>query len=233
MSQYTHEPARVVTALIEGSEQLYPVRRIFCVGRNYAAHAREMGRDPDAEPPFFFTKFPETVVPSGREIAYPPGTSNYHYEMELVVALSGPLLNAELDDIPGAVFGYCTGLDMTRRDLQLAARETGRPWDLGKNFDESAVLGRIVPMKDTLFTEGAITLNVDGKARQTSDISSMIWSVAEILVELSKYYELGEGDLIFTGTPEGVGAVKPGEQLVGTIAGLPSVELTIGPAKTA
>ncbi len=231
MSQYTHEPARVATALIEGSDKLYPVRRIFCVGRNYAAHAREMGRDPDAEPPFFFTKFPETIVPSGSEIAYPPGTANYHYEMELVVALSGPLHNAGLNDIPGAVFGYCTGLDMTRRDLQLAARETGRPWDLGKNFDESAVLGKIVPMSGTLFTEGAITLNVGDDVKQSSDISSMIWSVAEILVELSKYYEVGEGDLIFTGTPEGVGAVNPGDHLVGKINGLPTVELKIRPAK--
>ena len=231
MSRYIHEPAPVATALVKGSNQLYPVRRIFCVGRNYAAHAREMGRDPDAEPPFFFTKFPGAVVPSGSEIAYPPGTSNYHYEMELVVALSGPLHNARLDDISGAVFGYCTGLDMTRRDLQLAARETGRPWDLGKNFDESAVLGEIIPMNDTLLIEGAITLSVDRHVRQSNDISSMIWSVAEILVELSKYYELGAGDLIFTGTPEGVGAVKPGEQLRGEIAGLPPVEVKIGPAK--
>jgi len=227
MTNYTHEPMPIATARVEGTKELFPVRRIFCVGRNYAAHAREMGRDPDREPPFFFTKFAETVVESGAEIAYPPNTSNYHYEMELVVALSGPLFNATVDDVPGAIYGYCTGLDMTRRDRQLEARETGRPWDLGKNFAESAVLGSIVPMSETIFCEGAITLEVDGQTRQKSDISALIWSVDEILVELSKSYQLAAGDLIFTGTPEGVGAVTPGQKLRGEITGLPPVELRI------
>jgi fumarylpyruvate hydrolase len=208
----------------------FPVRRIFCVGRNYAEHAKEMGFDPDREPPFFFTKWAETVVPSGSTIVYPQGTKNYHFEAELVVAIGKSGRNIARDAATGHIYGYATGLDMTRRDLQLVAREKGRPWDTGKNVEQSSPLGLIHPASDVGHLEtGAISLSVNGETKQSADIADLIWPVADVIVFLSALYKLEPGDLIYTGTPAGVGAVVPGDQMVVAIAGLTSTEIEVGP----
>ncbi len=211
---------------VAGASALYPVRRIFCVGRNYAGHAREMGSDPSREPPFYFTKPADALVPGGGGIPYPPGTANLHHEVELVVALSTPVFRATPEQAAKAVFGHAIGLDMTRRDLQFAARDKGRPWCLGKAFEFSAPITPITPGSDPMLS-GAITLAVNGEVRQRGDLSDMIWSVPEVIAHLSQYYHLGRGDLIFTGTPEGVGPVTAGDQLVGRIAGLDELTVTI------
>ena len=222
---YTHTPPAIATVAMAGSEKRYPVRRIFCVGRNYADHAREMGRDPDREAPFFFTKFPNSIVPSGTELEYPAGTANYHYEMELVIAMDAECFRVAAADALKAVSGYACGLDMTRRDLQLEARAKGRPWDLGKSFEQSAVVAPLVPVSSAgAIHSAAMTLEVNGVVRQKTNLSDMIWSSAEIISFLSQYYLLGPGDLIFTGTPAGVGAVVPGDTMYGTIDGLPAVQ---------
>lgn len=204
----------------------FPVRRVYCVGRNYRAHAIEMGMDPDREAPFFFTKPADAIVPSGSVIDYPSRTSDYHHEIELVVAIGQRGRDVPVERAHEFVFGYAVGLDMTRRDLQIAARKAGRPWDMGKAFDQSAPCGEIRPSADLLIG-GAISLTVNGETRQSSDISLLIWSVAEVIADLSTYVELAPGDLIFTGTPEGVGAVQPGDRLVGRIDGLADLEVTI------
>ncbi len=209
----------------------FPVRRVFCVGRNYAEHAREMGKDPDRDPPFFFTKWAETVVPSGRPIAYPSSTANFHYEAELVVAIDKGGRNISTEDALSHVYGYATGLDMTRRDLQLKAREQGRPWDSGKNVEESSPLGLIHPVSEVgHVSTGAITLTVNGTTKQSADIADLIWPVQDIIRFLSELYRLEPGDLIYTGTPAGVGAVVPGDVIVISIDGLSSTEVTVGPA---
>lgn len=207
----------------------FPVRRIFCIGRNYAAHAREMGRDPDREPPFFFTAWAETVVPDGSVIAYPQETSNYHYEIELVVAIGKSGREVSTDDAMDLVYGYAVGLDMTRRDLQLVARDAGRPWDAGKNVEQSKPLGPIHPAAGVDASKGAITLTVNGVMKQTGDLSELIWSVPEVVAHVSKFYRLEPGDLIYTGTPAGVGAVVQGDVLIGAIDGLGELTVTIGP----
>jgi fumarylpyruvate hydrolase len=208
----------------------FPVRRIFCVGRNYAEHAKEMGFDPDREPPFFFTKWAETVVPSGSTIVYPQGTKNYHFEAELVVAIGKGGRNITRDAANDHIFGYATGLDMTRRDLQLVAREKGRPWDTGKNVEQSSPLGPIHPATEVGHLEtGAITLSVNGETKQSADIADLIWPVADVIVFLSALYKLEPGDLIYTGTPAGVGAVVSGDKMVVAIAGLTSTEIEVGP----
>lgn len=208
----------------------YPVRRVFCIGRNYAAHAREMGRDPDREPPFFFTKWAEAVVPTGTTIAYPTETVNFHYEAELVVAMaSGGRSIAAADALPH-VYGYATGLDMTRRDLQLEAREKGRPWDTSKNVEQSSPLGLIHPASEVGHPEsGSIRLTVNGTVRQDADLAELIWDVPNVIAYVSRFYKLGAGDLIYTGTPAGVGAVVEGDVVTVSIAGLSDCVIRIGP----
>jgi fumarylpyruvate hydrolase len=202
----------------------FPVRRIYCVGRNYAAHAREMGSDPTREEPFFFTKPADAVVPDGATLRFPSATKNLHHEIELVVAL-----HSGGRDIPTAhaqehIFGYAAGLDMTRRDLQNAAKNAGRPWDMAKGFDQSAPIGSIQPVSAVgHVSRGRIALTVNGQQRQDAQLTDMIWSVADIVGHLSRLVELAAGDLIFTGTPEGVGPVVPGDLLEGHIDGVGSV----------
>lgn len=217
-------------AEIIDTEDRYPIHRIFCVGRNYAAHAREMGKDPERDPPFFFTKFPETYVSSGSEIAYPLSTENYHYEIELVVAIGQGGTHIKQQDAKQHIYAYGVGLDMTRRDLQLEARDKGRPWDTGKNFVQSAPIAPLHPVATHGHIErGRISLEQNQTVRQEADIQDLIWSVDEIIEHLSSLYELKPGDLIMTGTPAGVGPVEVGDKLLGSIDGLTPLEVTIGP----
>jgi fumarylpyruvate hydrolase len=213
---------------IVGSGERFPVHRIYCVGRNYAKHAREMGMDPDREPPFFFAKPADAVVANGTPVPYPPRTANLHHELELVVAIGSAGRDIPLDRSLAHVYGYAVGLDLTRRDLQFAARDQGRPWDVAKGFDHSAPVSAIRPAADMgHLAQGAIWLEVNGEPRQRANLSEMIWSVPEIVAELSTYFELRPGDLIFTGTPEGVGPVVRGDSLVGGIDGLETLRITI------
>jgi fumarylpyruvate hydrolase len=206
----------------------FPVRRVYCVGRNYRAHAIEMGVDPDREAPFFFTKPADAVVPSASVIPYPSRTGDYQHEIELVVAIGRRGRDIPVERAHEYVYGYAVGLDMTRRDLQIEARKAGRPWDMGKAFDQSAPCGEISLAATTgPLTGGAISVAVNGQTRQASDLSLLIWSVAEVIADLSTYVELAPGDLIYTGTPEGVGPVQPGDTLVGRIDGLADLEITI------
>ncbi|WP_372399631.1 fumarylacetoacetate hydrolase family protein [Azospirillum sp. HJ39] len=229
MTSYVFDPAPRPAAPVRGTDARFPINRIFCVGRNYEAHAREMGVQVDREAPFYFTKSPGTYVPSGATVAYPPATGNYHYEMELVVAIGKPAFRIAREDALDAVYGYACGLDMTRRDLQLAARAKQRPWDIGKDFEESAVLSEIVPVADCGHpAAGPLELRVNGETRQSSDLSLLIWSVPELIAHLSTLYHLQPGDLIYTGTPEGVGPVGPGDRIEGSIAGLGGIALTVG-----
>jgi fumarylpyruvate hydrolase len=208
-----------------GMDKRFPVRRVWCVGRNYAAHARELGHD-SREPPFFFSKQPDMLAPQGGEIRYPSLTGNYHYEVELVVALKAGGENIAIADAPGLVFGYAVGLDMTRRDLQKQMQEKGRPWEIGKSFEQSAPIGRLTPAAG-LLPPSAIRLSVNGETRQSSDTGQMIWSEAEIIAQLSRQVALAAGDVIFTGTPEGVGPVIKGDRLQAEIAGLEPLSVTI------
>jgi fumarylpyruvate hydrolase len=223
-------PAQSVPALaVRGRPERVPIGRIFCVGRNYEAHAREMGVAVDREAPFYFTKSAEHYVPSGSSISYPPETNNYHYELELVAVMGAPAFQVPAERALDCVFGYACGLDMTRRDLQLAAREQHRPWDIGKDFEQSAVVSELVPAADIGHPrEGLLELHVNGETKQKSDLSLLIHSVAEIVAHLSKFYHLHPGDLIFTGTPEGVGPVKPGDEIEGSIARVGTITLRIG-----
>ncbi len=231
---YLFTPVAVVGLPVVGSSDLYPVRRVYCVGRNYAAHAREMGFDPDREPPFFFCKpnDPESIVPVpvGQTVTlpYPPQTDNYHYEIELVVAIGKGGKDIPVAQAAEHIFGYAVGLDMTRRDLQMKMREMGRPWEIGKAFDYSAPVGALHPL-DAIgeINQGQIMLQVNGDTRQCSDLTHLIWSVSEIIANLSTLFELQPGDLIFTGTPEGVGAVHPGETMNARIYGLSPITVKI------
>ncbi|SEB11189.1 fumarylacetoacetate hydrolase family protein [Variovorax sp. YR216] len=227
-------PPSVVGLSIAGSSDQFPVRRVYCVGRNYAAHAREMGFDPDREPPFFFCKPNDdaSIVPvaAGKSVVipYPPLTSNYHYEAELVVLIGQGGRNIAVEDAAKHIYGYAVGLDMTRRDLQMRMREQGRPWEIGKAFDFSAPVGVVRTKADAgEITSGAITLEVDGQVRQKSDLTHLIWSVNEVIANLSTLFALQPGDLIFTGTPEGVGAVKPGQTMKVRIDGLEAIEVKV------
>jgi len=210
------------TIAIAGEAERFPVRRIFCVGRNYADHAREMGHDPDAEPPFFFTKPADAAVPGG-VLPFPARTDDLHHEVELVVALGGGGANIDRAEALGLVFGSAVGLDLTRRDLQADAKKLARPWDMAKGFDASAP---IAPLTRGLpATDAAITLTIDGELRQQGHLSDLIWPIDALIAELSTYVALAPGDLIFTGTPSGVGPIRPGETLVATVAGLPPLEV--------
>lgn len=219
-----------VLAKISDSDLLFPIHRIFCVGRNYHAHAAEMGVavDKTTQEPFYFIKDASTYVPSGSSIKYPPQTTNYHYEMEFVVAIGKEGFNVSEEQAEDIIFGYACGLDMTRRDLQLKARETGRPWDLGKDFEESSILAPIIPLAKTgALTEGEIELKVNGEIKQSSDLNLLIWNVREIIAHLSKFYHLQPGDLIYTGTPDGVGPVKKGDHITGSISKVGKIEVKI------
>jgi len=223
-------PMETPSIAIAGSDDRFPVRRIFCVGRNYAAHAREMGRDPDREPPFFFTKPADAVVGDGATIPYPPQTENLHYEAELVVAIGAGGRDIPADRSLEHVWGYAVGNDLTRRDMQNAAKELRRPWDLSKGFDRSAVIGPLVPASKTGHpSEGRISLSVNGEVKQDGDLAEMIWPVADVVAFLSESVELAPGDLIMTGTPAGVGALVPGDSCVVTIGGVGEITNTIGP----
>jgi fumarylpyruvate hydrolase len=207
---------------------LFPVRRIFCVGRNYAAHAREMGHDPDREPPFFFTKPADAILTGGADMPYPTATQDLHHEVELVVAIGAGGASISASDAKSHIWGYAVGLDMTRRDLQGEAKKMGRPWDMGKGFDHAAPIGDILPVSESgILTSGAIRLIVNGRDRQTGDLADLIWTVDEVIAALSRLVRLEPGDLIFTGTPEGVAAVGPGDVLEGSVAGLPPLRTTI------
>jgi fumarylpyruvate hydrolase len=222
-------PHPAVGTAIVGTDLSFPVNRVYCVGRNYAAHAREMGKDPDRDPPFFFLKAADAVVPDGSIVPYPPKTSDYQYEIELVVAIGAEGFRIPADRAREVIYGYAVGLDMTRRDLQLAARAAGRPWDAGKNFPQSAPMAPIHPASAVGHPErGALRLTVNGEVKQEADLGDLIWDVGEIVEHLSRFYRLVPGDLIFTGTPAGVGPVRPGDLLVGTIDGLRSLTVRIG-----
>lgn len=219
-------PPQVSVPVVGGGA--FPLRRIYCVGRNYAEHAREMGHDPDAEPPFFFSKPADAVVTDGAAVPYPTETGNLHYEVELVAAIGKGGRNIAIEDALGHVWGYAVGIDLTRRDLQTWAKKAGKPWEVAKGFDHSAPISALVPASTlTPPLRGAITLTVNGETKQSADIADMIWDLPHVIAELSRYFELVPGDLIFTGTPSGVGAVVKGDRLTGTIAGVGSVETTI------
>jgi len=222
---FVFDPAAPVAVPVAGSQDRFPVRRVYCVGRNYAAHAREMGFDPDREPPFFFCKPADAVVPvaegSTLSLPYPSETANLHYEIELVAAIGKGGANIAVEQALQHVWGYAVGLDMTRRDLQMKMREAGRPWELGKAFDQSAPIGPLHPAGSVKnIAQAAIWLQVNGADKQRSDIGKLIWSVAETVAYLSKYFRLEAGDLIYTGTPEGVGPVVRGDKMVGGVDGL-------------
>lgn len=215
-----------------GEEDRYPVRRVFCVGRNYEAHAREMGDTEKREAPMWFTKAPAAICLAGSTIPYPPGTANCHYEMELVAAIGAPGFRVSSEEASALVFGYACGLDLTRRDLQNAAKAKGLPWDTGKDFENAAVIGSIT--RAAAFGDPGnqrIALEQNGTVRQEARLSEMTWKVAELIAHLSTLYHLEPGDLVYTGTPAGVGPLAPGDVLAGTIDGLAPIRLTIGQAE--
>ncbi|MVA98376.1 FAA hydrolase family protein [Nitratireductor sp. CAU 1489] len=229
MTDYVFSPPPQPSLAVAGEAARFPVRRIFCVGRNYAAHAREMGKDPDREAPFFFTKPADAVVEDGATIAYPPLTKNLHHEAELVVAVGRAGFKIAEDAALDHVYGYAIGNDLTRRDLQFEARDKGRPWDWGKAFDRSAVCGPIHKVSASGHpATGSIRLSVNGVTRQNADLSELIWSVPEIITILSQSMHIAPGDLIYTGTPAGVGALVPGDECAVAIEGLGTITTTIG-----
>lgn len=229
---FVFPPHAAASLPVAGTDARFPVRRVYCVGRNYAGHAREMGSDPDREPPFFFSKPGDAdavvaVAPgSTAELPFPPLTSNFHFECELVVAIGKGGANIAVADAAAHVFGYAVGFDMTRRDLQGQMKEAGRPWEIGKAFDFSAPVGVLHPAAQVANIENAaITLQVDGTTKQSSHITHLIWSISETIANLSTLFALQPGDLIFSGTPEGVGAVQRGQTMVGHIDGLTDISV--------
>ncbi len=225
MTTYAFAPHAIPTVPVEGSDRVFPVRRILCVGRNYAAHAREMGAD-TRDPPFFFSKPADAIAPCASEVPYPPATNDLHHEIELVVALKGGGANLTPEQALDAVFGYAVGLDLTRRDLQGAAKAKGQPWEAGKAFDASAPISAIRVM-DPPSPEAAVTLSVNGAERQRGQVGDMIWTIGEVIAKASELWTLAAGDLIFTGTPEGVGAIVRGDTVVGEVEGVGRLEFKL------
>ena len=226
------DPPPQVSVAVRGSDSRFPVRRVYCVGRNYEAHAREMGKDPTREPPFMFQKPADAVIEGGSVIAYPPQTGNFHHEIELVVAIARGGRNIGIDRANEHVFGYAVGIDLTRRDLQLAARDAGRPWEWGKAFDHSAPCAPIVRAAEIGHpSKGRIWLSVNGTVKQDADISQLIWSVPEVIAFVSASMALAPGDLIFTGTPAGVGPLVTGDAVTGGIDGIGEIGIRIGPSQ--
>jgi fumarylpyruvate hydrolase len=233
MKYVVEKPKRVGVPVV-GEEAKFPVRRVHCVGRNYASHAREMGSDPDKEPPFFFSKANDAesivIAPEGTEatINYPSHTNNFHYELELVVAIGKNGKNISVADAEDYIYGFATGLDMTRRDLQSELKDGGKPWEMSKAFDQAVVIGEITPKSAVgNMEEGKIQLQVNGKIAQDANVNELIWSIPEVISRLSEFVELRAGDLIYTGTPEGVGAVKTGDAMVGHIEGLKDISVKL------
>ncbi len=229
-TQYAFEPAARPFLPVQDSDLVFPVRRVYCVGRNYASHAVEMGGDPEREPPFFFTKPADAIMPGGGSMTYPLSTSDLHHEVELVVALVGGGSEISPDECRSLIFGYAVGVDFTRRDLQRTARDRARPWDMAKGFDQSAPCSPIVRAQDIGHPRaGSISLAVNGEVRQASDLSDLIWSPEEALANLSRLVELAPGDLVFTGTPAGVGSVLPGDTYRAWVQGIGEVRGEIVP----
>ena len=233
MTTYLFPPPAIASLPIRGKTERLAVNRLFFVGRNYHAHALEMGKsvDKSAERPFYFTKAPQTLTQSGATMTYPSETKNFHFEMELVLAIGAPGFQVPAQDAHKIIYGYGAGLDMTRRDLQLLARDKGRPWDLGKDVEQSSVCSEIVPMPGVVIEDAGIALEVNGQTKQNSNVDKLIWNIREIIADLSLFYHLQPGDLIYTGTPEGVGAVLPGDKITGRVDGVAEVALTIGAAQ--
>lgn len=229
MSSYLFDTPKVQSIPVQGEDKEYPINRIFCVGRNYAAHAAEMGVEVDREAPFYFTKSPSANLASGSTIPYPLGTENYHYEMELVLVIGKPAFRVSSDEAADKIYAYGCGLDMTRRDLQLAARAKQRPWDLGKDVEDSAVFAPLTKAAEFgELGEQRIHLEVNAEVKQDAHLKDLIHNVYEIVADLSKYYHLVPGDVIMTGTPAGVGPVVPGDKITGGVDGLAPIALTIG-----
>lgn len=226
---FAFPPPLPPSVAIDGSAERFPVRRIFCVGRNYAEHAREMGGKPESEPPFFFMKPADAAIDSGSAIAYPPLTKDLHHEVELVAAIGQGGFDVSPEAALDLVYGYAVGIDLTRRDLQKILREAGRPWDWAKGFDQSAPCGPLKRISETgHLSRGAITLTVNGMVRQRGDLADMVWSVGDVISAISRSMSLQPGDLVFTGTPSGVGPIQIGDELKGDVAGLPPLTITIG-----
>jgi fumarylpyruvate hydrolase len=226
MTRYVHAPPPAVLLPVVGSDALFPVRRVLCVGRNYAAHRREMGGD-DRDPPFFFAKPADAIVPPGGAVPFPPATTNLHHEIELVVALKSGGSDIPVGRALEAVFGYAVGVDLTRRDLQALAKDKGQPWEAAKGFDASGPVSAIRPWSDAP-PQGAIRLSVNGAVRQDAVVADMIWDVAEIISEASRLWTLKPGDLIFTGTPEGVGSLQRGDRIESEVEGVGSLSFQLG-----
>jgi fumarylpyruvate hydrolase len=234
MTQFVISPPTVPSLAIAGSPERFPLRRVFCVGRNYAAHAREMGKDPNREPPFFFMKPADAVVPAAGTLPYPRATDDLHHEMEMVVALGAGGADVAPEDALALVWGYGAGIDLTKRDLQAVAKELSRPWDLSKGFDASAPCSELHPVSEVGHpSDKRIWLEVNGEIRQEGNLDEMIWGVADTISYLSRFVELAPGDLIFTGTPAGVAALKPGDRVRGGVDGVAGFELTVGPKPAA
>lgn len=229
MTEYVFTPAHTPSLAVQGSAARFPLRRVFCVGRNYSEHAREMGHDPDREPPFFFMKPADAVVPAEGVIAYPPLTADLHHEVELVVAIGKGGVGISPEDALSHVWGYAVGIDLTRRDLQAQAKKLSRPWEWAKAFDESAPTSALQPVSAIGHpSEGSIWLKVNGEQRQIGDLADQIWSVADVISHASKSVALKPGDLIFTGTPAGVGALQPGDGVSAGIDGVGELSFTLG-----
>lgn len=229
MTEFVIQPAPQASVAVAGSQARFPIRRVFCVGRNYAAHAREMGKDPDREPPFFFTKPADAVVPAEGTVSYPPLTENLHHEIELVVAIGKGGANVTPAQALDLVWGYAVGVDLTRRDLQDVAKKMSRPWDWSKAFDASGPCGPLHPVSAVGHpAKGAIWLMVNGEPRQQGDLDELIWPVADVIAYISESMTLAPGDVIFTGTPAGVGALNPGDVVTGGVDGLGEIAFTVG-----